>query len=480
MSRSRPATTSRLAGGTLKVVAAELLIIPSGLLTSVYLARHLGPSAYGLFTLALTLVAWIQWTLSSLLARTTVKFVSETDDWAPIGTTILKLHLLLGCAAAAGLALLAGPLARLLDAPEIATYLRLFAIDIPLFTLAHGHRDILTGRGSFGARAMASAGRWSARLVLIVGLVHLGLGIPGAILGSILATSVELAIARWFARPPILLRGGFPIRRLWTYAGPLFLFVAATRLLDKMDLVMLKGLGGTAADVGFFGAAQNLALLPIVLAGAFSPLLLASVSQELHMGTREKAQALCGRSSRGMLYMIPVAAAIAGAAPEIIQFLFGTAFLPGAPLLALLTFAGAARALLSADTAMLTAAGKPRWTFAIAGPMVLLALVGHLLIIPRWGAVGAAAVTMVVSVVGALASAAAVRRVWGLTPPWATLARCLAAGAVAYVIMAGWATPGALLWIKIGIVGLVIPGTLAILGEFDPQDRALLRSLLPS
>jgi hypothetical protein len=44
-----------------------------------------------------------------------------------------SFHLLLGCAAAAGPALLAGPLARLLDPLEIATYLRHFAIDIPLF-----------------------------------------------------------------------------------------------------------------------------------------------------------------------------------------------------------------------------------------------------------------------------------------------------------------------------------------------------------
>ncbi len=87
--------------------------------------------------------------------------------------------------AAGALVLLAAPLATLLGEPALRWYLRLFAVDIPIFGLAHAHRHILVGFGDFKARALGSAARWLTRLLLVALLVQLGLAITGAILGSI-------------------------------------------------------------------------------------------------------------------------------------------------------------------------------------------------------------------------------------------------------------------------------------------------------
>src|SRR4029078_12716262 len=83
-------------GGTARVFVAELLILPTGLLITALLTRRLGTGGYGLFTLALTLVTWSEWSVPGVFARATIKFAAEAADWRPVGTTVVRLHLLVG------------------------------------------------------------------------------------------------------------------------------------------------------------------------------------------------------------------------------------------------------------------------------------------------------------------------------------------------------------------------------------------------
>src|SRR5262245_28273203 len=99
VSQSAPSTRHTVAG-TVRVFLAEGLVIPTGLLTAAYLARRLGPDGYGLFTVAAALVAWVEWSLTALFARASVKFVADSRDWQPIGATILSVHLFVSVAAA--------------------------------------------------------------------------------------------------------------------------------------------------------------------------------------------------------------------------------------------------------------------------------------------------------------------------------------------------------------------------------------------
>lgn len=475
---SRDALVRQTLDGTVRVFLAEALLIPTGLATAAFLTRRLGPEGYGLFTLAATVVSWVEWSITSVFARATIKFVGEAEDWRPVGAAVTRLHLAASGGATLLLWLLAPPIAALLDAPVLTTYLRLFALDIPLFSLAHAHRNILVGIGSFRERALASAGRWIARLLLIVLLVEAGLSVPGAILGSIGASLVELVIGRFYVRPSLFRRSTFPARQLWGYAVPLFLFAMSLRLYDRLDLLMLKLLGGTVAQAGIYGAAQNLSLVPGIFALSFSPLLLATLTQVVRAGDGPRARAMGRDAMRVVIGLLPVAAMAAGAAPEIVKFVLGSMFLGAAPLLALLIFSALALLMISVATAILTAAGRPGWTFALAGPLVPLAIAGHLLLIPRLGAIGAALVTTLVALAGALAAVLAVYRLWRILPPAPTLVRSSLAGGLAYTLASLWPAPGFLLLVKLPAIGLIIALVLLLLGEFNAREVAAARTVL--
>ena len=104
---------------------------------------------------------------------------------------------------------------------------------------------------------------------------------------------------------------------------------------------------------------------------------------------------------RVTLWLIPVAAIIVGAAPEIVEIVFGSAFIPAELLLSLLIVGGVANVMFTLALTVMTADGHPGRTVLFTVPFIPLALVGHLIMIPRFGQLGAAIVTVGVSLLSA-------------------------------------------------------------------------------
>ncbi|MEY2487248.1 MAG: hypothetical protein QOH39_2896 [Verrucomicrobiota bacterium] len=468
-----------MAKGAIGVFLAEGLLVPTGLITAAFLTRKLAPEGYGLFAVAASLIAWIEWSITATFSRAAFKLIGESDDWRPIGTALVRLHLWLGIAGGVLVWIFAGTIAAMLKAPPLAGYLRLFAIDIPIFSLAQAHRGILVGVGAFRPRAMVTAVRWITRLILIIILVQIGFSITGAILGSIGASLVELAACRFYIRPAIFTRVRVPMRQLWDYALPLFLYAASVRLLDKLDLFMLQGLRGNVVEAGMYGAAQNLTLVAGLFALSFSPLLLATLSRMVRNGEIELARRTARDALRVVLAMLPFAAMTSGAATEIALETFGQAFRPTATPLAILIFGSVATVTISVSTAILTAAGRPRLTVVLTAPLVIAAAAGYYLFIPKFGAFGAATVTTAIGTAGAIASVLVLRQVWAVKFPALCLARSAFIGAGAYALAILCPVSGILfLALKLSTIGLLILFAFALLGEFNQTEWATIRAFL--
>ncbi|HYN85103.1 MAG TPA: oligosaccharide flippase family protein, partial [Pyrinomonadaceae bacterium] len=390
MGGARPAR--QLMSGTLRVFAAEALIVPTGILTAVFLSRRFGPEGYGLLTLAGVVIAWVESNVATALSRPVVKLVADSKDWRAVASASLRLYLACGVALAALLAAVAEPVALSLgEGPQLAFYLRLYALEIPVFCAAQAHRSVLVGLGRFRERAWATAARWTARLALVVALVIFTGSIAAAICASVLASVVELLFCR--ARLRVSLFGAGGARRLGGYALPLVASALCLSLFGRLDLLLLKALGGTAADAGLYGVAQNLALLPTLFSFAFAPTLLSTLGRAAREGDAEGAREVAATALRAPLVLAPFAACVAGASGEVVRLLFGAQFAGAATPLGLLLFASLALVLVSAAASMMTAAGRASWTLHAAWPPLVVAAALHAYAIPRAGAAGAAAVT---------------------------------------------------------------------------------------
>ena len=463
--------------GTMSILLSQTFILPVGLITSIFLARRLGPTSYGLFVLASSLVTWVEWTGTTVFSDATVKFVSSEADWRPVGTTVVRLHLMVSGSIAVLLWVLSSPLSRVFNEPAVANYLKLFSIDIPIFALACANGKILVGKGRFKVQARLNAMRWTVRLGLIVLFVEMGLSVEGAIIGSIGASVFELVMSRFYVRPSVFSRSSFPIRRLWSVALPLFMSSLSLRIF-KLDLIALKVLGGTATHVGFYGAAQNFTMPANMFSKSLSPPLLSTLSQLLREGDEPKAKKIGRAAMRSCFWLLPFAAMTAGASSEIVRFVFGDRFLSAGPILASLIFAAVGLLTVSISKSILTAAGRPAWTFVLTGPAVPLAIIGHLIMIPWLGGVGASIVTSFIACLMALASVWAVHRTWGVVLPVKTLVNSALCSGLALALAMLWPAFGIMVILKLVTIVLITFSAFLLLGEFTASELALVRSLL--
>jgi O-antigen/teichoic acid export membrane protein len=474
-----------LFGGAARIFAAEALFVPVGVATAAFLSRRFGPEGYGLWTLACVLVVWVESNVAAALSRPAIQLAGEARDWREVGAPVLRLYTLAGL----GLALLlwasSETLAGAFGEPRLAGYLRILALDVPLFCAAQAHRSLLVGAGLFRERALVSAARWTARLLLVVIFVEAGGGLAGALWGSVCASSVELFVCRRYARPRLFGRegraggdaGAYTARRLGVYALPLVASALCVSLYGRLDLLLLKALGGTSAEAGVYGVAQNLALLPTLFSFSLAPVLLSTLSRALRDGDDGAARRFARQAMRAVLLLLPLAAITAGAAPEIVGLLFGEEFLAAAAPLRLLIFGSLALLLLAVTSCVLTAAGKPRWTLYVAGPLVACAAAGHLFLIPRAGVAGAAFVTASLACAAALVAVGLVHRLWGITPPSATLWRTAFVSVLTYKLVALLPVQGLLLVPKLLALSFVALGALALSGEFAAAELGAARGL---
>ncbi len=468
----------RLVGGSIQVLLAEALSFPSGILVAAYLTRRLGPSGYGLFALAASLVATIEWFIGSMLSRATIKLTAEADEWRGISVSILRRHLLVGFGLGAATWAAAGQIGLWLDTPELPPLVRLAATQIPIVAFTAAVLNILVGRGRYRPRAVARAARWVSRLGFTVVLVGLGFGIEGALVAMICAVATSLAIALWSLRLHPFERSA-RVDGFWRLAFAVFTMVASVRLLEKVGLVMLKAFGGTVADAGFYAAAQNFTLGPGLFAMSTSPLLLSALAQARRDHNHQLTRVLCRDALRGIAWLLPLAGIAAGAASELVTLVYGPQFVDAAPLARLLVFSGVALAGLSVTGAILTAIDRPNLALAATGPVLPLAVVGYALVVPAWGSVGAAAVTTISSAVGLAGTLVLVHRLLGAAPPMATVARAVLVTVFCWAVSAWWPTPGLLVLVKVAVVGSAALLLVAFLGEFTPGEMNLLRTLLP-
>jgi len=478
MSESFSKSFLHTADGTMWNFMAEALVAPTGLILTAYLTRNLGPEGYGLFALAFTLISWATWSISSLFSRTAIKLVSEAEDWRPVGATVLRLYFVCGLGTMLLFWFGAEFMAGLLGEPKLKLYLQLFSLEPLFFILARAHSFILIGRGDYRRQAIPIAIRLVARMALIVSLVEMGFSVTGAVLGSVGAALAELAICRFYARPSLFHRSAFPAKELWSYATPLFLSAISMQLLGKVDLFALSAMGGTLAEAGIYGAAQSMSIIPTIFSASFAPLLLSSLGRMIKEGQDIDTRAMARNSMRAVIGILPFAGMAAGSAREVVVFVFGSAFSPTAPLLALLIFAKVSIVMISVASVLMISANKPQWTFSLAGPMLLLALGGHALLIPKMGALGAASVTTAVSFIGGCISVACVYRLWQVLPQTSTILRSILLTALAYFAAISFPTQGFWLISKLLVITIAIPVCFEFLGEFSHKEIELARTVL--
>jgi len=465
------------------IAFSQILISVSAYVVAAILARGLGPALYGVYGIVYSFLQSTELMarlgVPQAVARMVARRGSRASRLEASGFTI-SLFVSLGVFVVFWLA--APLLADLFNIEENgAWYFRIAALDIPFYGLFFILAEILGGRRDFVGKTVGYVIYCTTKVVGIILIYLLDPTVTGALLINVAASALAVLWLVWrVGWPSLRLRLAF-FRPILGLALPIAVGITGTQLLGVMDLWSLNAIGVDIKDEvkGYYVAATTLARMPLVCAFVFTAVMLPSVSRAVGMGDPGLVlDTIKGALRFLLLILVPGCILIAVEAAPVLALLFSEPYAAGAPILQVLILAhGTFNTLLFALTATLVAIEAQRVSAAIALLSVPLALLCNALLVPVFGAMGAATAALIPAVSAVAAAAFMVHRRLGPPMELSTLGRILLATLIVAVIAHFLPTQGLLVLLELAVLGVGALGLASLMGVLTVAD---LRPFIPA
>ncbi|MCK5611092.1 oligosaccharide flippase family protein, partial [Candidatus Pacearchaeota archaeon] len=190
-----------LAKGTMYFMFVQLVLMASGYIIHAGLGRLLGPSAYGVFGVVISLMTLVNVLFINGIPQAGSRFIAlANDSIGAIKRVTVKLQVMLSLAVFAFYFLLSPVIAGMFGDASLSGYIRASAFVIPVFALNSLYWGFLNGLRLYRRQAAVMFVYSIAKVVGAVGLVLLGLAIYGAIVGYFLGSVVALGIGWYYLK----------------------------------------------------------------------------------------------------------------------------------------------------------------------------------------------------------------------------------------------------------------------------------------
>ncbi len=474
-------------------VARTFVTFVFGLALTLLIARWLGPgeyAAYGvLTTLLVTGVALARLSLDTASAR----FVAEMQgrglsaQAAAVTSTLVRWEVLL-CAIVCGGLALASPFlsSRYRDLAGHEQLVVLAAVTIGPEALGLVLAGVLKGLGRYGYLARLSF--WLSPLSFVgsVAAMRMGLGVAGLLAVRLLISGVRVFLLRRSAGvdrssevsvDPDLRRRLLGFIALWSW------FMVVDMVVWESSELYFLGIFWPGHQVAFYALAFNLsaramALLPLAVGDVMIP----TASRAFGRDGGEALGRIYTASTRYLVFLaVPVAAVGVALAQTIIGLGAGADYEPAVPLLRVLLLSASLGAVGSGSWAVLTAAERRRFLLLMGTVAVAVNIALDVLLIPAYGAAGAAAANFAAQSLPVTLGAFYTCRVFGARFPWSAVGYALAASAPAAgaVVAARAFLPSPLGSVVGAVVALAVyPSILVLVRALRPEDVTAAQHLL--
>jgi O-antigen/teichoic acid export membrane protein len=474
-----------LGSNTAWSAVASFAQMAGGLVSTIVVARALGPTGTGMVAYGTWLAATAAAVAGFGIPQTAIRFVAEEHGRDARASAELTgwllgrgaLALVLGAAALAPFALLV-PSGR-----TRSVYTIMLVVLYAAQTASTLYCAARTGSHDF---------RWLARLnfisaaaqVVAVTAGALTLGTAGALAGYALgsfpsAAGFVRAIAARRPKPPSRERRDRMLRfATHTWAASLVTLVVWSRL----EISFLDASFGPDA-VAMFSVSLTLSQLatqgPMLFAGALLPYF-------SHLAGRHdvaQARASYGSVTRLLGHVVfPLCFGVAALAPVLVPLLFGARFAAAVPAAVLLVCGAAIGTTATVGSSYMYAFEHSRFIAVWGAAIALLAVCAFALVIPHWGVLGAVSARTAVHLLSVCLGVRYIRRVMATPVPLAAVGRSAVAAALCALLTHSVARQFEVAVVSLGVGVLVMASSYVILVRWmhalDPADELVLASAL--
>jgi O-antigen/teichoic acid export membrane protein len=461
-------------------------------LFGIYLARMLGAGDFGLYAIGLGIFNILILLAPLGLDTTIMKYVSqslglgETHRIRPYILLAGGITLVCGVVFGVCLGVSSGWLAgKIFGKPELTRVLVIFAIGIPVAAVSAVLLSSL--RALHDIRQYVSIKYFlepAGKFALAAVAVWLGWGLAGVLGAFLVILTVSTIVTIVCLLPMTDFRSGhndaeraLSVPAFLAFSYPLVVSNLFGILAPRSDVLFI-GAWFTSRDVGVYSAASQTAAILGLIMTAFHSAVIPMIGTVIARKDQARLESLFRFTSRWTLALSLLIFIYFVLFGREILHLFGEGFAKGAPWLIILAAGHLVNSASGPATATLIMAGHPRIIMVNSIVMGLLLIGANMLLIPRYGALGAAwAMALHVSA-GSVLCIVEARWLCDVTPFSRSMAKPLWAGAAA--LAAGGFVKSALPPAFTAAVGLLVPAIFAavlLAMKLDAADRQALLEL---
>ena len=458
-----------LSGGT--VATARVFDVATSYLFYIVLSRAVGVPEFGALVLAMTVTQ-----TAGVFTRFGLEGASmrRSAEVRAAGERGVGRMLLIACAVAATLSVAGMGVLLLFYRDAFAGVNRLVLFALPIIAIQPIFAGTLRG---FGYVRLAAAGESVVQpaLALLMVIIALYTRSTAWASASLLVSTfgVLLFCAIFLQRDGAFHAGTVSPSALVRLGGALVASVGLNSLGSSLD-IMILGRAGAIAQVALYAAALKTARALLLVADANTLAVGPSIPRLLREGNIEHLSLMYRTSMRWVALITAPGVLILIIAPEMVLRLFGAQFTAAAPILRIHAVACAIFAFAGPAKAYLLMAGREHDLTKNAALNVATTAVLMIVLIPRYGGIGAAAALLVATLIQRLLLLAKVHSAIGIRildrrNAMLFLGFAFAVAASLFALQAG-RLPAALIAMIFFLAG-------AIAGGVDDADRDVLSGI---
>lgn len=401
-------TTESLSRGLKMTLLSRIVRLVTNGLLMILLTRYLlGPDGYGLLFLTLSVIGVAQLFSDLGLAKSAARYVTEfrkaEESQVPhVLRSSLKLRMLLIGGVSCVLVFTSGVIGRALGEPRLAPFLVVGVVYLAFNSLTTFNTILFQGFNSVSWSAaiqiVNNVGRVTFVVVFVVGI---GLGVPGALLGYV-AGAVLAACAGFLIlyyrfyndyEPASAPTSGL-LRRIFEYSIPLTVTRGASVINGKVDTILI-GFFMNPAAVGMYMLGKQIASVTLAPARSLGFTISPTYGEQKVNDELDHAGNLYETTLRyTLLLYVPAAVGLVLVAEPTVRLVFGNDFMGAVPVVQVLSLYVVLQAITGITTDGLDYLGRARARATVKGSTAVANAGLNLVLIPAYGIVGAAIATV--------------------------------------------------------------------------------------
>jgi O-antigen/teichoic acid export membrane protein len=421
-------------------IAARLIAFAA----TAYAARTLGASTYGVIGFAAAVFLYLNRVADFGIELSGARDLArDRNQIRNLASSVLIFRLMIATILVALTSAVAFAVLPYPDSIVLAIY------SLALIPVAASTRWIFIGMEESSVVAVARIVGELAMASLIFLLIRIPADIAKVPIAQVVGDSIAaILLIIWLRRrgQRFSLRFDWPaVRPLFRRAWPLVLSALLGLIIYNSGMIFLRAMRGTE-DVGYFAAAYMLISFLVNLGLSYRMSLLPTMTRLGH-GTPER-NALY-RSAFAHVFALAVPIALGGfqLAPQIVQLIFGDGYAASVPALQLLILSVPLCLLRDVPSAVMLADAREDQFFRMTAWGAGINLTLNMVLIPRYGMIGAAAATVITEAVRLVLAFGYVRAQRFERRDVAACARVILAAAAMGALLA-FANPG-VLWLAL-------------------------------